>query len=166
MISTAANPARSLSLPALDDEVRIAELRAANINPRTGLATDYLNHFNEAIMLLEMIPDMPECAGDFLVWQPLSYAEHFTASHFKARDLAIATYKSADAHIRAEFDSITGAMSSILSAVGAAMGDAQDERARSRLAEQAINWVKPLVMQAGAIINGGVESDIEYIMSR
>ena len=45
-----------------------ARLRAANINPRTGLATDYLNHFNEAIMLLEMIPDMPECAEDFLLW--------------------------------------------------------------------------------------------------
>ena len=72
------------------------KLRAANINPRTGLATDYLNHFNEAIMLLEMIPDMPECAEDFLSWHPLSYAEHFTASNFKARDLAISAYDSAD----------------------------------------------------------------------
>ena len=53
---------------------------AANINPKTGLATDYLNHFNEAIMLLEMIPSMPECTGDFLAWEPLSYAEHFIAS--------------------------------------------------------------------------------------
>ena len=70
-------------------EARAAQLRAANINPRTGLATDYLNHFNEAIMLLEMVPDMPECAEDFLTWRPLSYAEHFWASNFKARDLAI-----------------------------------------------------------------------------
>ena len=59
-----------------------AELVAANINPRTGLATDYLNHFNEAIMLLDMIPDVPECADDFLEWQPLSYREHFAASNF------------------------------------------------------------------------------------
>src|ERR1700758_3530896 len=76
-------------------EARAAVLRAANINPRTGLATDYLNHFNEAIMLLEMIPDMPECAEDFLGWQPLSYCEHFTASNFKGRDLAIQAYGSA-----------------------------------------------------------------------
>src|SRR6202453_1777795 len=82
---------------------RAAQLRAANINPRTGLATDYLNHFNEAIMLLEMVPDMPECAEDFLGWQPLSYSEHFTASNFKARDLAIEAYEAADAGIRAEF---------------------------------------------------------------
>src|SRR3954447_8686062 len=100
---------------------RAAELRAANINPRTGLATDYLNHFNEAIMLLEMIPDMPECAEDFLTWHPLSYAEHFWASNFKARDLAIEAYESADTKIRLEFDNITSTMTSILTAVGSAM---------------------------------------------
>src|SRR3982074_2552648 len=86
---------------------RAAELRAANINPRTGLATDYLNHFNEAIMLLEMIPDMPGCAEDFLTWQPLSYREHFAASNFRARELAIAAYDSADPQIRGAFDGPT-----------------------------------------------------------
>ena len=143
----------------------MAQLHAANINPRTGLATDYLNHFNEAIMLLEMIPDMPECAEDFLGWQPLSYAEHFTASNFKARDLAIAAYDSADASIRATFDNITSAMTSILTAVGAAMRDTHQDKTRARLAEQATGWVKPLVMQAGGIINGDIEADVDYIMT-
>jgi hypothetical protein len=165
MTPNVARTAQSESRAGLDEQARIALLRAANINPRTGLATDYLNHFNEAIMLLEMIPDMPECAEEFLSWQPLSYAEHFTASNFKARDLAITAYETANAGIRAEFDSITRAMTSILSAVGAAMRDAQQDKIRARLAEQATIWVKPLVMQAGGIINGGAESDIEFIMS-
>ena len=116
-------------------DARAAQLRAANINPRTGLATDYLNHFNEAVMLLEMIPDIPECAEDFLAWRPLSYAEHFMASNFKARDLAIETYDSADT------------------------------KTRATLAEEATGWVKPLVTLAGGIINGGVEADIETIMA-
>src|SRR5713226_3249565 len=72
MTSTASQPVRSdRPMPPQsgpDQEARAAVLRAANINPRTGLATDYLNHFNEAIMLLEMVPDMPECAEDFLTW--------------------------------------------------------------------------------------------------
>jgi hypothetical protein len=141
-------------------------LRAANINPRTGLATDYLNHFNEAIMLLEMIPDMPECSEDFLSWQPLSYSEHFTASNFKARDLAIESYEAADASIRAEFDQLTTAMTSILVAVSAAMREAQQDKTRAKLAEQATGWVKPLVALAGGIINGqGAETDIDYIMN-
>jgi hypothetical protein len=143
----------------------MAQLRAANINPRTGLATDYLNHFNEAIMLLELVPDMPECAEDFLGWRPLTYAEHFTASNFKARDLAIAAYDSADADIRAAFDNITMAMTSILTAVGTAMRKADQDRTRARLAEQATGWVKPLVTQAGGIINGDIEADVDYIMT-
>ena len=145
---------------------RAAELRAANINPRTGLATDYLNHFNEAIMLLEMIPDMPDCAADFLTWQPLSYREHFAASNFRARELAIAAYDLADPAIRGEFDSITAAMTSILTAVGTAMREARKDRTRATLAAQAASWVKPLVALAGGIINGrGAEADVDYIMT-
>ena len=150
--------------PEPQDEARAALLRAANINPTTGLATDYLNHFNEAIMLLEMIPDMPECAEDFLGWQPLSYCEHFTASNFKARDLAIEAYGSADAALRAEFDNVTTTMTSVLTAVGSAMREARQDKTRATLAEQATGWVKPMVALAGGIINGGNKADVETIM--
>jgi hypothetical protein len=140
-------------------------LRAANINPRTGLATDYLNHFNEAVMLLEMIPDMPECAEDFQTWVPLTYAEHFTASNFKARDLAIEAYEKAAPSVRAQFDHITDTMTSILTAVGSAMREAEQDTTRIRLAEQAAQWVKPLIAACGGIINGGAEADVDTIMA-
>ena len=170
MTSTAPKPARpdhrTPHRTNLEEEARTARLRAANINPRTGLATDYLNHFNEAIMLLEMIPDMPECAEQFLEWRPRSYREHFAASNFRARELAIAAYDTANPDIRTEFDNITAAMSSILSAVGEAMRDVHHDKARVMLAQQAAGWVKPLAMLAGGIINGrGVGADIDYIMT-
>jgi hypothetical protein len=151
--------------PAGLDEARAAQLRAANINPRTGLATDYLNHFNEAIMLLEMIPDMPECAEDFLLWCPMSYAEHFTASNFKARDLAIEAYEQAHPAVRGEFDRLTNTMTSILTAVGQAMREVKQDKSRAALAEQATGWVKPLVGLAGGVINGGSEADVDTIMA-
>ena len=169
MSSTAPAPARSdrpTPLPTGPiSEARAAQLKAANINPRTGLATDYLNHFNEAVMLLEMIPDMPECAEDFLAWNPLSYADHFVASNFKARDLAIEAYEMAEPGIRTEFDKLTSTMTSILTAVGTAMREAKQDKTRATLAEQATNWVKPLVALAGGIINGGAEADVDYIMT-
>jgi hypothetical protein len=40
------------------------KVRDTNINEQTLLATDYLNHFNEIVMLLEMVPDMPEMLED------------------------------------------------------------------------------------------------------
>ena len=164
MTSSATQPVQPVSETA-DTSARAALLRAANINPRTGLATDYLNHFNEAVMLLEMIPDMPECAEDFLGWEPLSYAEHFTASNFKARDLAIEAYDTADVRIRKEFDNITSAITAILTAVGAAMREVSQDKSRARLAEQTTGWVKPLVTQAGGIINGDGAADVDYIMT-
>ena len=155
-------PAPSSPTPAMPSD---ADLLAANINPRTGLATDYLNHFNEAVMLLEMIPDMPECTADFLEWRPLSYREHFAASNFKARDLAIAAYDSSDKAVRAEFDTITDTMTSILTAIGNAMRDVRQDKTRIALARQATGWVKPLVAQAGGIIHGSnTEVDVDTIM--
>ena len=169
MTSTAAIPAQSERPTApptsLIDEARAAQLKAANINPRTGLATDYLNHFNEAVMLLEMVPDMPECAEDFLTWSPLTYAEHFWASNFKARDLAIEAYEAADPKVRTDFDNLTASMTSILTAVGAAMREAQQDKTRAALAEQAAAWVKPLVALAGGVINGKSEANVETIIS-
>jgi hypothetical protein len=163
MTSAAPRPLHDVS--AADHSAWLDELRAGNINPRTGLATDYLNHFNEAVMLLEMIPDMPECVEDFLAWQPLSYAEHFMASNFKAKDLAIKAYNAADSRIRAEFDSVTDAITSILTAVSAAMREATKDKTRETLAGQATGWVKPLVMQAGSIINGDGTADVDSIMA-
>ncbi|MEA2920092.1 MAG: hypothetical protein QOF07_55, partial [Bradyrhizobium sp.] len=74
-------------------------------------------------------------------------------------------YESANAGIRAEFDNITSAMTSILTAVGAAMREARQDKTRATLAQQATGWVKPLVALAGGIINGGSEDDIDYIMT-
>ncbi len=72
-----------------------ARLADANINARTGLATDYLNHFNEAIMLLEMLSPARTASRNFSPGGPMSYREHFEASRFKSRELAIAAYDAA-----------------------------------------------------------------------
>jgi len=81
-----------------------ASLTAANINPVSYLATDYLNHFNEIIMLLEMIPDMPDIVEDCLEWRPKSYKQHFADSGFQGRDLAMQAYDMAPAEAREHFE--------------------------------------------------------------
>ena len=59
-----------------------ARIKGTNIDERTLLATDYLNHFNEIVMLLELVPDLPDCLEDAKEWRPKSYAEHFRDSGF------------------------------------------------------------------------------------
>src|SRR3546814_277954 len=69
-----------------------------------SLATDYLNHFNEIIMLLEMVPSMPECYRDAVEWRPKSYAQHFRDSCFSDAELAILAYENAPENYRQAFD--------------------------------------------------------------
>jgi hypothetical protein len=129
-------------------------LADANINPTTGLATDYLNHFNEAIMLLEMLANCPDCRADLLAWQPMSYRQHFEASRFKGRAMAIAAYDSADAGVRGCLDALASAMTAVLAVTRAAMSADMPHDAAAALADRAAALLKPLVARAGAVING------------
>jgi hypothetical protein len=79
----------------------------ANIMPATGLATDYLNVFNEAVMLFGLLSDMPDMIEELRNWEPLSYEQHFARSGFQAKELAILAYKNADPAIKAPFDALS-----------------------------------------------------------
>lgn len=74
------------------------------INGTTLLSTDYLNHFNEVIMLLDLCSDMPEMIDEVKAWQPKSYAEHFRDSVFSHKTLAVAAYDHAPPEYRVPFD--------------------------------------------------------------
>jgi hypothetical protein len=141
-----------------DDTEIASRLTDAHINPATGLATDYLNRFNEAVMLLDMLASCPEFRADFLAWEPMSYREHFRLSHFQTRDVAIAAYDRADPDLRNSLDTLAVTMTIVLEATRAAMDDT-DRRPETvaALAGNAIGWLKPLIARAGALING--ESD-------
>jgi hypothetical protein len=132
----------------------------ANINPVTGLATDYLNHFNEAIMMLELAPQMPDCMEDLRAWRPLSYCEHFSASNFKERKLAIAAYGLAESGLRRSLVELADRMNAILLATTAALERA-DPHALAALAEEAMVRLRPLVARAGAVIHGAEAAAVE-----
>src|SRR3954469_15414069 len=141
--------------PALDPP----RLAAANINPNTGLASDYLNHFNEAIMLLDLLPTTPECIVELIGWEPLSYEEHFAASHFRDRELAIAAYSAAEPRARVRLDELADTMNALLVATCEAFQRRSSLDAANALAAETAARLKPLVARAGAVING---YDIEH----
>jgi hypothetical protein len=142
--------------PAIDP----ARLAAANINPNTGLATDYLNHFNEAIMMLEMVPELPDCIQDLAAWQPLSYTEHFAASGFKDRELAIAAYDLAEPRLRGRLDELADIMNAMLVSTSEVMQRSTTTHAAT-LAVDAAGRLRHLVAQAGAVIHGAGAAAVE-----
>jgi len=142
-----------------DDDSRTSRLARANINPVTGLATDYLNHFNEAIMLLEMLETCPECIGDFRAWRPLSYREHFAGSKLRDRTLAIEAYEDASPEARQNLDTLTDKMCTVLEAAHAALSGGLAPAAAAEIAYRSVVRLKLLVAHAGAVINGEADAD-------
>jgi hypothetical protein len=88
--------------------------RGSNVNEKTLLATDYLNHVNEIVMLLDLVPDAPECLEDCKAWQPLSYQDHFRASNIADRDLAIEAYDFSPPAFKEPFDRLVGEMNRLV----------------------------------------------------
>lgn len=78
----------------------------AIVNPASGLANDYLNLFNEIVMLIEQLPAMPELIDDILRWRPVSYHAYFAKSILPGRSTALEAYASLNANFRREFEAV------------------------------------------------------------
>lgn len=139
-------------------ELAADRLEQANINPQTGLATDYLNHFNEVTMLLEMLPDMPDCAQDVLAWAPLDYEEHFRNSSFKDRHLAILAYHAAPALLRDHLSRRTAQINKHVTCIQDRIRSASNPAdVAGEAAAFAAEHIKPLISAASGVIHGYVE---------
>lgn len=80
------------------------KVRGTNVSEQTLLATDYLNHFNEIIMTLEMVPDMPELLDEAKGWAPKSYQDHFRGSSIADKELAVEAYDHVPEKFKAPFE--------------------------------------------------------------
>jgi hypothetical protein len=136
-------------------------VRGKNINRNTLLATDYLNHFNEIIMLLEMVPSMPECFADAAEWRPKSYAAHFRDSCFSDAELAILAYENAPENFRQAFDTTIAQMDSLvleaLPRIGALV-EGGDPAALESGVEAVTRKLHSFVDMASSIINGNMDT--------
>lgn len=123
-----------------------ARIRGTQINEKTLLATDFLNHFNEINMILETLPDCPDMLEDAKAWVPRSYCDHFQQIGLSYGPLAAAAYAVAPAEFREPLDLIVRQLDRlILEAVAAAdravaSGDEKGLLAVRDLARKAQKW--------------------------
>jgi hypothetical protein len=139
-----------------------SHIPGTNINESTLLASDYLNHFHELVMLLEAVSSQPaDFSEDLLSWRPLTYEEHFSESGFRDRNLAIAAYRKAPPRIRARFDEavakLHGEALTLVAEVAGQLGDGSDDL--YRLCGDAATRLRLLIDEANAIANGDALPD-------
>ena len=129
-----------------------------NINESTLLASDYLNHFHELVMLLDAVSSEPATfADDLLSWRPLTYEEHFSESGFRDKNLAIAAYRRAPPSIRARFDEAVARLhGEALTLVTEVATQLEQGKGLNQACESAAARLRILIDEANAIANGEV----------
>ena len=156
-----------------DQAATIARLLpGTNIHEQTFLATDYLNHFNEIIMLLEILPDMPDCLEEAMAWEPKSYSDHFRESGFSDKELAVLAYEHCPPRYRAPFDRTIQQMDELVATGLAQLARIRGEGHDDLFALTAQNLsrnLQRLMDVAAAVIHGSVptieQRDIDRIMA-
>jgi len=140
-----------------------AHTDGTNVNPTTLLTNDYLNHFNEIIMLLEILPSAPsQFASTLAEWEHESYEEHFEHSGFRDKELAIAGYRHAPEEVRRAFDSSVADMEQemvmLLQQVQKKIDDG-DTEGLSQLCMESTPRLQDLIQITAGIVNGSVSGD-------
>jgi hypothetical protein len=145
---------------AMTEHIR-AHTEGTNVNNKTLLATDYLNHFNEVIMLLELLPTAPaELAAELANWRHETYEEHFRHSGFRDKGLAIAGYRHAPPEFRQAFDIVAEDMSGDLTALLREVQsgvEANDMDAVTALCNETVPVLQAKLEILSSIINGEVD---------
>lgn len=137
-------------------------VRDTTINDLTLLSTDYLNHFNELTMMVEMAADMPEMLEDALAWRFKSYQAHFADSVFQHKDLAVWAYEQAPDAYRGPLDRCTAVLKARIEAALPqlqALHEAGDDAAMGAGARALARDLARISDAMSAIINGAVEPE-------
>lgn len=141
-----------------------SHIPGTNINESTLLASDYLNHFHELVMLLEAVASNPEdFAPDLAAWRPLTYEEHFASSGFRDKNLAIAAYQRAPTAVRQSFDEAVARLHSEAVTLIAKVRGALREEGRAALngtCENAAERLRMLIEAANAIAIGAPRKQV------
>jgi len=138
-------------------EVFRAKALGTNVNAVSLLATDYLNHFNEALMLAEMLSDMPDMVDEFANWSPKHYKDHFKESGIADRDLAIEAYDICPVEYRDPFESTISKLNRQLTLLQSTLlkdKEALEAGEKSEFIVSKCMLIRTLIDRAGGIING------------
>ncbi|NJM36189.1 MAG: DUF1446 domain-containing protein [Rhodomicrobium sp.] len=93
----------------------LEERAAALVNPESGVANDYLNHFNEILLMIENLPALlPEMVDEMLAWKPVSYREYFERSPLPGSKKTLEIYDSLDETFRKDFESMIELLDTIV----------------------------------------------------
>jgi hypothetical protein len=134
-----------------------SRVAGTTIDGTTLLSTDYFNTFNEVIMLLGMLPEMPEMIEEIDAWRFRTYEEHFADSHLPFAALAIEAYAHVPPAIRDRFEQTIAQMRDTVDEARGILGALAGQGELDRFKLSAIGYsmrLQGLVDTGSAIMHG------------
>ena len=122
---------------------------------RGSLSTDYLNRYNEALMLLEMTAVDASMAEDLAKWQPLGYISHFEKAGLRCGPGAIAAYRRLPPVSRSAFEHLCAGMDRLVKTVVQALEQLKDTDDAVFVIDIAVGSFRSMLTRATAFINTG-----------
>lgn len=139
------------------------------VNPVSGLANDYLNHFNEAVMIIEQLPNMPDLMEDLLSWRPITYDDYFTLSNLPGREAAREAYAKLEVNFRRQFEDVVAELDHL--ATGCVVSIRRQLRNGDHdklvtLCEKSAASLREVLKRASSIVNRGAHEADENAQRR
>lgn len=130
------------------------------------LSTDFLNRYNEALMLIELAVDDHGIVEDLKAWRSITYREHFETSPLRCAPSALAAYEDVSPARRAGFEALCVAMTRLVATATALLSDKPAGLDAATIAEVAGEALRRQIGRATQFINANGAVDIGMVESR
>ena len=151
--------AKPLPPPDVREMHAFAEARRFAAPPRpAALSNDYLNHYSEALMLIELAAADPDLATELARWRPLGYRAYFEASPLRRAPEALAAYRALTDAQRGAFEALMLAMDALATAAIAGLQPPCEPGDAALIAEATLPPFRRLVARAASFLNSGGEN--------
>ncbi len=133
------------------------------VNPASGIANDYLNQYNEILLLVENMPILlPDMIDDLLSWKPKTYKDYFDSSPLPGSQSAIYIYQALTSAFREKFESHIEGINTFANTAISVIGIQRDQSEElfpqyiEEFCEQISKTLRTEIEKANDIVNHGL----------
>jgi hypothetical protein len=146
-------PTAARRKPEPDDAA--AEAADALPSACADLSNDFLNHYSEVLMLIEMAGDDPAIGAELQDWRPVSYPAYFASSELRRAPAALAAYEALPEARRQAFEKLVAAMDTLATMAVFALQPPSTPESAPVVIEATAPALRELIAKAAAFLNSG-----------
>jgi hypothetical protein len=120
-----------------------------------GLSNDFLNHYSEVLMLIEMAASDPDVGAELMDWRPMSYPAYFAASALRRASEALAAYDALPDDRRQAFERLVAAMDTLATMATFALQPPSEGGSAGVVVDETAPALRALIAKAGVFLNSG-----------